>query len=270
MWRGNLRSAIFQNFLPHPSRCSRFPLAAGFSPKSRALQWAPPSPRHFASRWFRFTKKYGIPPTPPTFLLFTCQPFTFATWTTVSLLPSNLLLTPPYQTLIHPDFYRQPIILEDEPDQEFLGFQLELDPFEMIYQCPTDVSQILSPFSASPPRVLYWVALLQDARSSRKAPFHDIEFYKPTKSWRSFTRKQGTLVPNWTRLLHVLMDRELTSKNDRALDSLVLESYQSENQIDLLSVLKVLLLINWNSADSNHKRIFDFEKTQHFSDSATS
>ena len=70
------------------------------------------------------------------------------------LLPLDLLSTPPYQTLVHPDFYRKPIILEDEPDQEFPGFQMGLDPFEMIYQCPSGISQILSPFSASPPRVL--------------------------------------------------------------------------------------------------------------------
>jgi len=38
--------------------------------------------------------------------------------------------------LTHPDFYKAPIILENEPDQEFLEFLLELNPFEMIYQSP--------------------------------------------------------------------------------------------------------------------------------------
>ena len=47
-----------------------------------------------------------------------------------------------------------PIILETEPDQEFLGFMLETKPFELIYQGPTNVSQVLSFFSASPPQVL--------------------------------------------------------------------------------------------------------------------
>ena len=47
-----------------------------------------------------------------------------------------------------------PIILETEPDQEFLGFMLETKPLELIYQGPTNVSQVLSPFSASPPKVL--------------------------------------------------------------------------------------------------------------------
>ena len=36
-----------------------------------------------------------------------------------------------------------------KPDQEFLGFQLELDPFELCYQPPQDLSQVLSPMSAS-------------------------------------------------------------------------------------------------------------------------
>jgi hypothetical protein len=36
----------------------------------------------------------------------------------------------------------------------FLGFMLETKPLELIYQGPTNVSQVLSPFSASPPKVL--------------------------------------------------------------------------------------------------------------------
>ena len=45
-------------------------------------------------------------------------------------------------------------MLETEPDQEFLGFMLETNLFELIYFGPTNVSQVLSPFSASPPKVL--------------------------------------------------------------------------------------------------------------------
>ena len=70
------------------------------------------------------------------------------------ILPSTATEIPAYQILTDADFYKTPIVLEDEPDQEFLGFQLELDPFEMIYQCPRDLSQVLSPWSASPPAVL--------------------------------------------------------------------------------------------------------------------
>jgi hypothetical protein len=47
-----------------------------------------------------------------------------------------------------------PLILETEPDQEFLGFMLETKPLELIYCGPTNISQVLSPFSASPPKVL--------------------------------------------------------------------------------------------------------------------
>ena len=70
------------------------------------------------------------------------------------IIPSSTTDIPAYQILTDADFYKSPIILEDEPDQEFLGFQLELDPFEMIYQSPRDLSQVLSPRSASPPVVL--------------------------------------------------------------------------------------------------------------------
>ena len=60
----------------------------------------------------------------------------------------------PYEVLLDEGFYGKPIILETEPDQEFLGFMLETKPLELIYQGPTNVSQVLSPFSASPPKVL--------------------------------------------------------------------------------------------------------------------
>ena len=60
----------------------------------------------------------------------------------------------PYEVLLDDGFYGKPIVLETEPDQEFLGFMVETKPLELIYQGPTQVSQVLSPFSASPPSVL--------------------------------------------------------------------------------------------------------------------
>jgi len=48
----------------------------------------------------------------------------------------------------------KPIILETEPNQEFLGFMLEIQLLELIYTGPTNISQVLSPYSASPPKVL--------------------------------------------------------------------------------------------------------------------
>ena len=35
---------------------------------------------------------------------------------------------PAFELFLHPDFYGKPIVLETEPDQEFLGFILEFDP----------------------------------------------------------------------------------------------------------------------------------------------
>ena len=67
---------------------------------------------------------------------------------------SRLRGLPPYEVLLDEGFYGKPIILETEPDQEFLGFMLETKPLELIYQGPTNISQVLLPFSASPPKVL--------------------------------------------------------------------------------------------------------------------
>ena len=70
------------------------------------------------------------------------------------ILPSSTKDLPAFQILVGPHFYKAPIILETEPDQELLGFQVELGPFELCYQPPQDLSQVLSPMSASPPAVL--------------------------------------------------------------------------------------------------------------------
>ena len=67
---------------------------------------------------------------------------------------SRLCDLPPYEVLLDEGFYGKPIVLETEPDQEFLGFMLETNPFELIYFGPTNVSQVLSLFSPSPPMVL--------------------------------------------------------------------------------------------------------------------
>ena len=66
----------------------------------------------------------------------------------------RLMELAPYEVLLDDGFYGKPIILETEPDQEFLGFMLETKPLELICQGPTNISQVLSPFSASPPKVL--------------------------------------------------------------------------------------------------------------------
>ena len=61
----------------------------------------------------------------------------------------------PYEVLLD-EGYGKPIVLETEPDhgQEFLGFMLETQPLELIHCGPANISQVLSPFSASPPKVL--------------------------------------------------------------------------------------------------------------------
>ena len=47
------------------------------------------------------------------------------------LVDPHWLDDPAISTFLHPDFYGQPIVLEDEPDQEFLGFTIEFEPFAL-------------------------------------------------------------------------------------------------------------------------------------------
>ena len=43
-----------------------------------------------------------------------------------------------FANFLHPEFYGKPIILETEPDQEFLGFCIEFEPFALRYSPPRD------------------------------------------------------------------------------------------------------------------------------------
>ena len=63
---------------------------------------------------------------------------------------SSWTTDPAFELFLHPDFYGTPIVLETEPDQEFIGFILEFDPFTLRYSPPRDLNQVMAPFSASP------------------------------------------------------------------------------------------------------------------------
>ena len=60
------------------------------------------------------------------------------------------ILDTAFATFLHSDFYGNPIVLETEPDQEFLGFIIEFDPLTLRYSPPRDLNQVMAPFSASP------------------------------------------------------------------------------------------------------------------------
>ena len=50
----------------------------------------------------------------------------------------------PYEVLLDEGFYARQIVLETEPDQEFLGFMLETKPLDLIYCGPTNISSSVS------------------------------------------------------------------------------------------------------------------------------
>ena len=121
-----------------------------------AVPWAVLFLLPYVSWSFPSVNRFGTTPSTNFFPVITCSSNMSATLTIASSSVTNVL---PH--LLHMRFYwmmasmeNQPIILETEPDQEFLGFMLETQPLELIYQGPTQVSQVLSPFSASPPSVL--------------------------------------------------------------------------------------------------------------------
>eukprot|EP00435_Cladocopium_sp_Y103_P017295 s4270_g4.t1 len=94
----------------------------------------------------------------------------------------RLVDMPPYETLLDEGFYGRPILLETEPDQEFLGFMIATEPFELIYCGPTDTSQVLSPFR--PHRRKYSsVAFVLAATSWRRVPILFTEFMRASNNW---------------------------------------------------------------------------------------
>ena len=57
---------------------------------------------------------------------------------------------PAFANFLHPEFYGKPIILETEPDQEFLGFGIEFEPFPYDIALLVTLTKSWLPFSASP------------------------------------------------------------------------------------------------------------------------
>ena len=89
---------------------------------------------------------------------------------------------PSYEVLLPEGFYGvygKPIGSKQNQTKNSwdIRIMLETNPFELIYYGPTKVSQVLSPFSASPPRVLL-SGFVPDATSSSRVPFPSTVFIK--------------------------------------------------------------------------------------------
>ena len=119
----------------------------------------------------------------------------------------------PYEVLLDEGFYGKPIILETEPDKEFLGFMLETKPLELIYQGPTNVSQVLSPFSASPPKVLL---------SGFRSRCHIII----KGAFPAFRVQQGL-----TQLIHLYTRAGFPKEELRTISDQLYQNHQSQSQM---------------------------------------
>ena len=78
----------------------------------------------------------------------------------------------PYEVLLDEGFYGKPIVLETEPDQEFLGFMLETQPLELVYGGPTNIitgSVTILGFTTKGPT--QWVSLSLPYCHQRGVPY---------------------------------------------------------------------------------------------------
>ena len=117
------------------------------------------------------------------------------------LIDSHWFDDPAFATFLHPEFYGSPIFLEIEPDQEFLGFCIEFEPFALRYSPPQDINQVMAPFSASPLSVqlsdLSWRPVLQPLPPFR-TPLSNNSFmtYTTLILRRAMSIIRPTLIPN--------------------------------------------------------------------------
>ena len=73
----------------------------------------------------------------------------------ITILPAHLQHLPCFQQLLHPHFYQQPIELEYEPDNKFLGFQVDVQGPQLRYVPPQSQADVMAPQSATTSTVLF-------------------------------------------------------------------------------------------------------------------
>ena len=150
---GRLSSAMYQIRSNQPCTCRPSHWDNGVSVNAGAASWAVLCRLPYASWSSPSVNRFGTTPSINFSPIIISSSNMFATLTIASSSVTNVL---PH--LFHMRFSwmkpGKPIVLETEPDQEFFGFMVETKPLELIYQGPTQVSQVLSPFSPSPPSVL--------------------------------------------------------------------------------------------------------------------
>ena len=121
-------------------RCRIFSWDPKYTLRCKDLQWVHLFLQPYVWWWSQSMNRFGIIPIANPFRIYMYMHYFWDTLTIVwlfSLLPTKIYLRSRFWS-IH-IFYKAPIILETEPDQEFLGFQVELDPFELCYQPPGPV-----------------------------------------------------------------------------------------------------------------------------------
>ena len=128
-----------------------------------------------------------------------CSYVTFGMSTTGWFLATKDFSMSPYEVLLDEGFYARQIVLETEPDQEFLGFMLETKPLDLIYCGPTNISSSVSILCTLYPHQKYYsVASAPVATSWSKEHFLYTE-YSGTWAAHSFVHF-GKFLPRRTQL----------------------------------------------------------------------
>ena len=110
------------------------------------------------------------------------------------ILPKRLLQLQCMQEILSPEFYQAPIILEDEPGYQFLGFDVKLQEKRIVFCLPKDTDEFLHANSASTSATLL-SSFSARILTAKKNCFPDSEFHKAANALVALFQQCGYEVP---------------------------------------------------------------------------
>ena len=97
------------------------------------------------------------------------------------IVPNRLLNLQCIQQVLHPEFYQPPILLEDEPAFQFLGFDIDLPNRRIVFCLPTSTDEFLHMNSAGTQATVL-SSFSARILTARKNCFPDSEFRKAAQA----------------------------------------------------------------------------------------
>jgi hypothetical protein len=115
------------------------------------------------------------------------------------ILPKRLLEVQCMQEILSPEFYQTPILLEDEPGYQFLGFDVKLEERRVVFCLPTDTDEFLHVNSASASATL--LSSFSARVLTAKNCFPDSEFHRAASALVALFQQCGYQLPRLSAIV---------------------------------------------------------------------